>query len=113
MADKDHPRVTVLLEATHCPQPRLQAPMVRLHAIVGVLIGAMPGCRQQVFEHRRVRRRQVGHDLDRCHLRRADRPLEEPTRRCGVSPWRDEHVDHLPELVDCSVHIPPLPATFT
>jgi hypothetical protein len=36
--------------------------------------------------------------------------LEEPAGRRGVSPYGDEHVDDLPELVDRPVHVPPLPS---
>jgi hypothetical protein len=42
MAANDHPGGTVLLEAAHRPQPRLEVPMIGLDPVVGVLVGAMP-----------------------------------------------------------------------
>jgi hypothetical protein len=46
MTNNDHSGVPVLLEAAHRPQPRLQAPMVTLNSVVGILLGSMPRCRQ-------------------------------------------------------------------
>jgi hypothetical protein len=46
MTNDDHSGIPVLLEAAHRPQPRLQAPMVALNSIVGILLGSMPRCRQ-------------------------------------------------------------------
>jgi hypothetical protein len=45
--------------------------------MVGVAVGAVPGRRQQVFQHRRVHRRLIGDDLSRRDLRRTDGLLEE------------------------------------
>src|SRR5829696_707095 len=43
----DHdPGAAVLLEPAHRPQPRLEATVVSLDAVIGVLLGAMPGHRQ-------------------------------------------------------------------
>jgi len=81
--------------------------MIGLDSVVGVLIGAVPGRRQQLLEHRRVRRGPVGDHLDRHHLRRADRPLEEPTSGRRIPPHGEEHIDDLAELIDRSIHIPP------
>jgi hypothetical protein len=43
------------------------------------------------------------------HLRGADGPPEEPVSRHRVASRGDEHVNDLAELIDCSVHVPPLP----
>jgi hypothetical protein len=69
----------VLLEPAHRSQPRFEAAVVSLDAVVGVLLGAMPGHRQQLVQHRRVGRRSVGDDLDRDRRCRADGLLEEPS----------------------------------
>jgi len=109
-----HDRGTAVLFApAHRPQPRLHPPVVALDAVVGVLVGPMPRRRQQVIEHRRIRRCPVGGDLDRQDPGRADRPLNAPTGSRRVPPWSDEHVDDLPELVDRAIDAAPLPATFT
>jgi hypothetical protein len=80
----DGPGAAVLLESAHGTQPRLEAAVVGLDTVVGVLIGAMPGRWQQRFQHRRVRRRLVSDDLDRRALGRADGPLEEAAGSSGV-----------------------------
>jgi hypothetical protein len=54
VAGNDHAGVAVLLQATHGPQPRLQAVVVGLDPVVGVLVGSMPGCRRQLLEHAAV-----------------------------------------------------------
>src|SRR6266536_3933466 len=110
MADNNHSGVPVLLEATHRPQPRLQPAMVGLNPVAGVPRGAMPGGWQQVLEHCRIRRRSVGDHLNGSHLRRADGLLEEPTGRRSVPPRGHKYVDDLPELVDRSVYVAPLPS---
>jgi len=51
MAANDHPGVTVLLEAAHRSQPRFQPAVVALDAVVGVLVGTMPGRWQQRLQH--------------------------------------------------------------
>ena len=71
----------VLFEPTHRTQPRLQPPMVALDPVVSVPVGAVPGRRQEVFQHGRVHRRLIGDDLSRRDLRRTDRPLEEAMGR--------------------------------
>ena len=53
MPNDDHPGATVLLEPAHRPQPQLEAPMVGLDPVVGVLVGAVPGRWQQVLQHNR------------------------------------------------------------
>src|SRR5829696_10034241 len=109
MAANDHPGGTVLLEAAHRPQPRLEAPMICLDPIVGVLVGAMPCKWQQLLQYRWVHRRPIGGDLGGPDLGRADGPLKEPPGSRGISPSGDEHVDDLPELVDRAVDVAPLP----
>jgi hypothetical protein len=50
----DHdPDAVVLLEPAHRTQPRFEAAVVALDAVVGVLLGAMPGRREQLAQHRR------------------------------------------------------------
>jgi hypothetical protein len=56
MPGDDDSGATVLLEPTHRPQARLQPSMVGLNPVVGVLLGAMPGCWHQVLEHDRAAR---------------------------------------------------------
>ena len=51
MTNNDHSGVPVLLQAPHRPQPRLQAPMVALDAVVGIPVGAMPRRWEQLIEH--------------------------------------------------------------
>jgi hypothetical protein len=80
MPDHDHPGAAVLLEPSHRTQPRLQLAMVTLDPVVGVLVAAMPRCRQEFLKRDRVGRRPIGDHLDRLQLRRADGPLEEPAR---------------------------------
>jgi len=41
----------------------------------------------------------ISHHLDRCHLGRADRPLEELVGGVSVSSGGHEHIDHLAELM--------------
>ena len=108
MAGDHDPGVAVLLEPAHRMQPRLEAAVIGLDMVVGILVGAMPGGRQQLLEHRRVHRRVVGDHLDWRDPRRADGALEEPAGRCRVSPRGHEHVDDLPELVDRAVDVAPL-----
>jgi hypothetical protein len=67
----------------------------------------MPGRRDQLVKHRRVRRRLVGDHLNGCRLRYADGLLEEPPGGLRVATRRYEHVDDLPEVVDCLVDVAP------
>jgi hypothetical protein len=113
MTANDHPGGTVLLEAAHGTQPRLQAAVVGLDPVVGVLLGSMPRCREQLLQHDRVGGCSVRDHLDGQHLGRADGPLKEPTGCLGVAPWGDQHVDDLPELVDRTVDIAPLPGNLS
>jgi hypothetical protein len=85
MTANDHPGGTVLLEAAHRPQPRLQAAVVGLDPVVGVLLGSMPRCREQLLQHDRVGRCSVRDHLNGQHLGRADGPLKEPTGCLGVA----------------------------
>jgi hypothetical protein len=50
----DHDPGAVPLEPAHRSQPRLEAAVVSLDTVVGILLGAMPGHRQQFVQHRRV-----------------------------------------------------------
>jgi hypothetical protein len=76
MSDDDHPGTAVLLEPSHRLQPRLEAAMVGLHPVVGVLLGAVPRRWEQLLQHDRVGCCSVGDDLHRHYLGRADGPLE-------------------------------------
>ena len=113
MPRNNHPGATVLFEPAHRPQPCLQPTVICFDTVVAIPIGVMPRHRQQVIEHRRIRRCPVGCDLYRRDPRRADGVLEEPAGRRGVSPCGDQHVDDLPELVDRSVDVPPVTSHFT
>jgi hypothetical protein len=53
----DHRGATVLLAAAHRSQACLQAAVIGLDAVVGILVGSMPRRRGQLLQHRRVRRR--------------------------------------------------------
>jgi hypothetical protein len=53
-------------------------------------------------------RRLIGGHLNGHHVGRADGSLKEPTSSLRVAPTGHEHFDHLPELVDRAVHLPPL-----
>jgi hypothetical protein len=83
----DHdPGAVVLLERAHRTQPRLEAAVVALDAVVGVLPGAMPGRREQLTQHRRVRHRLVSDDLDQDDRRCGDGLME--NRRAAVASRR-------------------------
>src|SRR4029450_8337601 len=107
MPRHDHPGAVVLLESSHWSQPRLQAAVVSLDPVVGVLLSAMPCEWQQLLQYRWVHRRLIGGDLGGPDLGRADGPLEEPVGGRGISPSGDEYVDDLPELVDRSIDVAP------
>jgi hypothetical protein len=98
MPGNDHPGTAVLLEAAHRLQPRLQPPVVALDPVVGVLVGAVPRCRQQVIDDRRIRRCPVGCDLCGRDPGRADGPREEPAGCRCVPIWGYEHIKDLAEL---------------
>jgi hypothetical protein len=104
MPRHDHPGAAVLLEPSHRSQPRLQTAVVSLDPVVGILLGPMPGRRQQLLQQDRIDRCPVGDDLDRRGLGSADGPLEEPAGCLDIAAGRDEDVDDLPELVDRSVY---------
>ncbi len=99
--------VAVLLEAAHRAQPCLQPAVISFDAVVGVLLGAVPRRRQQLVEHGGVGRCLVGDHLRGRNRRGVDGAFEEPSRRRHIPPWRDEHVDDLPELVDGAVDVAP------
>jgi hypothetical protein len=86
--------------------------VVGLNPVVGVLLGVVPRRRQQLFQDDRVGRRLIGHDLAWHGPRRADSPLEESTGRPQIAPWRDEHIDDLPELIDRTVDVAPAASHF-
>lgn len=80
--------------------------MISFDPVVGILLGDMTGDGHQLIEHPRVGSRAVGGDLSRR------RPVlkgagEESPGGCQVSLLGDQHVDDLPESVDCSVQINP------
>jgi hypothetical protein len=64
LAANDHAGGTLLLEPSHRPQPRLEATVVGLDPVVGVLLSSMPRCRQQFLQHDRVGRRPVRDHLN-------------------------------------------------
>jgi hypothetical protein len=70
------PGAAVLLEPAHRTKSCLQAAMVGLDPVVGVLLCVVPRRRQQLLQDRRVGRRLIGHDLARDGLDRVDDPLE-------------------------------------
>src|SRR6266568_1306311 len=78
MPGNHDPGATVLVEPAHRSQPRLEAAVVALDPVVGVLVGGVPGCWQQVLEHDRVCRCLVGSDLDGRHLRHLGGLSKEP-----------------------------------
>jgi hypothetical protein len=105
MPGDDHSGVAVLLEPTHRPKPRLQAAVIRLDAVVGVLLGAVPGRGQQLLSAPGYTGAWSVTTLDRGDLGRAHHLLEEPVGGFGVPPRGDEHVDDLTELVDRAIDI--------
>jgi len=82
-ARDDHPGAAVLLEPSHRSQPRLQAAVVGLDVVVGILLSAMPGRRQQLLQQDRIDRCPVGDDLDRRGLGGGDGPLK--NRRAALT----------------------------
>jgi hypothetical protein len=56
MPRHDHPGAAVLLEPSQGAQPRLQAAVVGLDPVVGILLGPMPGRRQQLLQQDRIDR---------------------------------------------------------
>ena len=102
------PAITILalrscLRARIGPSRAFSRPVVRLDAIVSVLVGTVPGAWHQFLEHAQVHRRVVGDDLDWSDPGAADGPLEEPTSCPGITPWGDQYVDDLAELVNSTV----------
>jgi hypothetical protein len=81
--------------------------VVALDPVVGVPLGVVPRRRQHLLQDHRVGRRLISHDLARHGPGRADGPRKESTGRPQITPWRDEHVDDLPELVDRPVDVAP------
>ena len=73
--------------------------MVSLEPVVGILLGPMPGRRQQLLQQDRIDRCPVGDDLDRRGLGGADGLLEEPAGCLDIAAGRDEDVDDLAELL--------------
>jgi hypothetical protein len=84
--------------------------VVALDAVVGVLLGSMPGCWKQVLQHHRIGRCPISNDHCRRHFRCADGRRKEPARRRRIPPWRYPHVNDLAELVDRTVDVPPAAA---
>jgi len=99
------------LQSPHRPQPRFQSTVIALDRIVRVLIGNMPCGRQQLIEHAKVSLSPVGRHLD-WRRRVLERLSEEPLGRGGVPLLGHEHVDDLPELIDCPVQVPPSTSDF-
>jgi hypothetical protein len=108
MSRDDHPGAAVSLEASHRPQPGLEASVIGLDVVVGIPLSAMPRRWQQLLQHHRVGGCPVGHDFTRPDRGCADSPLEEPASCSDVAPRGDEDVNHLPELTNGAVDIAPL-----
>jgi hypothetical protein len=70
----------------HSAVDELEASMVGFDPIVRILLGVVKRGRDQLIDHRALRGRTVGHDLDRFTVS-AERGLEEPSRRSGVASW--------------------------
>jgi hypothetical protein len=91
----------ITLAVRSCLRPRIgrsrafKRPMVGLDPVIGVPIGAMPGCRQELGEDDRVGRRLIGDHLDGSDLGRADSLLEEAASGSTAALRGDEHVDDL------------------
>jgi hypothetical protein len=62
----------------------------------------------QLLEHARIHRRVVGDNLNRGDPGCADGPLEGSPSRPGLTPWGDEHLKDLAELVNSTVDVAPL-----
>jgi hypothetical protein len=71
-----------------------ESAVVGLDRVVGVLLDAVPGGRDQFVEHRGVDRGAVGDDLDGLDLQCGQRLVEEPAGRGGVTAGREQHVDY-------------------
>jgi hypothetical protein len=74
-----------LLESSHRSQPCLQAAVIGLDLVVGLLLGAVPCRWEQVVHDDRVRRSPIGNHLSRRDHGRAHGPLEEPASRPCVA----------------------------
>jgi hypothetical protein len=81
--------------------------MICLDPVVGIPVRTMPRRRQQLVQHHQRGRRQVGHNLARAGSWSCRWPAKEPPCRDAVPPWRDEHVDDLPRLIDRPVEVAP------
>jgi hypothetical protein len=60
MSRDDHPGAAVSLEASHRPQPGLEASVIGLDVVVGIPLSAMPRRWQQLLQYHRIRRCPVG-----------------------------------------------------
>ena len=109
----DHdPGAAVLLEPAHGTKSCLQPAVVALDPVVGVPLGVVPRRREQLLQDHRVGRRLIGHDLARHGPGRADGPLKEPMGCPQITPWREQDVDDLPELIDRTVDVAPAASHF-
>ena len=88
MSRDDHPGAKVLFESSHRSQPRLQAAVIGLDVVVGVLLGAVP-CRWEhvVHDDRYVAARSVTTSVGVTLVRPwpARRTGEPPVRRVVVT----------------------------
>jgi hypothetical protein len=80
--------------------------VISFHAVVRVLLQDMSRARDEVVEHSRVDRCQVGRDLNRrrSRLERADE--ERPCSR-AIAAFADQDVDDLPVLIHRAVQVGP------
>ena len=74
--------------------------------VVRVLLENVPGTRHNFVEDARVDRRPVGGHLDPTPTK-AHRAGEECPCGRGIATLREQHVDHLPVLIDCPVEVSP------
>src|SRR5450759_1461253 len=98
----------VPFEAPHRTKPGLEAPVVSLDPVVGILGGVVQCGRQEVRDHADQGVGPVSGDLSRLTVR-ADRIGEECCRSSQITLPGYEHIDDLPVLVNGPIDVPPGP----
>jgi hypothetical protein len=101
-----HSRTAELCETAHRPQPGRQPSVIGFDGVVHIVLGDMAGGGHQLIDHPQVGGRAVGGDLGRGRsvLECAG---EESAGARQIPLRRHQHIDDLPELVDCPVHVTP------
>ena len=102
----DHPRRMVAFKSPHGTESGFESAVVAFDAVVRVLGAVVERGRDETFDRRSQRRGPVGDDLDWLTMR-AECRREESSSGSEIPSGRDEHVDDLTVLINCSVHIPP------